>query len=71
MACGIACVEIEGIDPGELTNWLFNEYRIIVTPIVHDEFQGIRVSPSVYTTGEEIERFVEAMERAVREGLPA
>ena len=71
MACGIACVEIEGIDPGELTNWLFREHRIIVTPIVHDEFQGIRVSPSVYTTGEEIERFVDAMEYAVREGLPA
>lgn len=70
MACGIANVEIEDVDPGQLTNWLFAEYRIIVTPIVHDEFRGIRVSPSVYTTPEEIDRFVDAMEVVIREGLP-
>jgi len=71
LACGIANVEIEGVDPGQLTSWLFRAHRIIVTPIVHDEFQGIRVSPSVYTTPEEIDRFVEAMEYVIREGLPA
>ena len=71
LACGIACVEIEGVDPGELTNWLFREHRIIVTPIKHDEFQGIRVSPSVYTTLEELDRFAAAMEHVAREGLPA
>ena len=71
LACGIANVEIEGVDPGQLTSWLFREHRIIVTPIVHDEFKGIRVSPSVYTTPEEIDRFVEAMEYVIREGLPA
>ena len=71
LACGIACVEIEGVDPGELTSWLFRQHRIIVTPIKHDEFQGIRVSPSVYTTPEEINRFVDAMQHVVNEGLPA
>jgi len=71
MACGIANVEIEGVDPGELTSWLFRQHRIIVTPIKHDEFQGIRVSPSVYTTPEEIDRFVDAMQYVVDEGLPA
>jgi selenocysteine lyase/cysteine desulfurase len=71
LACGIACVEIEDVDPGELTTWLFQQHRIIVTPIKHDEFQGIRVSPSVYTTPEEIGRFVDAMQYVVDEGLPA
>jgi selenocysteine lyase/cysteine desulfurase len=70
MACGIACVEIEGVEPGDLTSWLFREHRIIVTPIVHDEFRGIRVSPSVYTTPDEIDRFVAAMENVVVNGLP-
>jgi len=70
LACGIATVDIEEVDPGELTSWLFREHRIIVTPIKHDEFQGIRVSPSVYTTREELDRFLAAMERVVREGLP-
>ncbi|MFO7586870.1 MAG: aminotransferase class V-fold PLP-dependent enzyme [Gemmatimonadota bacterium] len=70
-AAGIATVEIEGVEPGALTDWLWREHRIIVTPIVHPEFRGIRVSPSVYTMLEEIDRFAEAMERAAREGLPA
>jgi selenocysteine lyase/cysteine desulfurase len=58
------------VDPGVLTDWLFREHRIIVTPIGHEECRGIRVSPSVYTTPEEIDRFVDAMELVIREGLP-
>ncbi len=64
-------MEIEGIEPGALTSWLWREYRIIVTPIVHPEFRGIRVSSSVYTTPEEIGRFVDAMTRAARRGIEA
>jgi len=70
-SCGFANVEIEGIEPGALTSWLWREHRIIVTPIVHPEFKGIRVSSSVYTTQEELARFVDAMERAARQGIPA
>ncbi len=70
-ACGIATVEIEGIEPGALNSWLWEEHRIITTPITHAEFQGLRISPSVYTTLEELDRFAEAMEHAVDHGLPA
>ena len=71
MACGLANVEIVGVEPGELTNWLWQEHRIIVTPIGHAEFQGIRVTPSVYTTLEELDRFIDAMEHVATHGLPA
>lgn len=67
-ACGIATVEIEGVDPSDLTSWLWTRHKIIVTPIKHAEFQGIRVSPSVYTMLEELDRFVEAMEHVARHG---
>ncbi len=70
-ACGIANVEIEGVEPAELTNWLWREHHIIVTQIDHDEFRGLRISPSVYTTLEELDRFVDAMEHVVRHGLPS
>jgi isopenicillin-N epimerase len=68
-AAGIANVAVDGIEPGDLANWLFREHRIIVTPIGHPDCRGLRVSPSVYTTMEELERFVEAMRRAVSEGI--
>ncbi|MDT8436919.1 MAG: aminotransferase class V-fold PLP-dependent enzyme [Gemmatimonadota bacterium] len=71
LAGGFATVEIEGVEPGALASWLWARHRIIVTPIVHRDFRGIRVSPSVYTMHEEIDRFADAMERVAREGLPA
>lgn len=68
-SCGLANVQIEGIDSGKLSNHLWKKYKIIVTSIKHPEFQGIRVTPNVYTTLEEIDRFSEAMEDVIRNGL--
>jgi selenocysteine lyase/cysteine desulfurase len=70
-ACGIANVEVRGVDPGALATHLWRDHRMIVVPIKHEEFQGIRVSPSVYTTPQELDRFAEAVERVVARGLPA
>jgi selenocysteine lyase/cysteine desulfurase len=70
-ACGIATVEIEGIDPNALATWLFNKHHIIATPIVHPQFKGLRVTPSVYTTIEELDRFVDAMNTVATKGLTA
>ena len=70
-ACGIANVQIEGVDPGALNGWLWDEHRIIAVAIKHAEFQGSRISPSVYTRPEELDRFVDAMAHIARNGLPA
>ena len=69
-SCGIATVQIDGIDSSELNDWLWNEHRILTTAINHDEFQGVRISPSVYTMLPELDRFCDAMEHVVRHGLP-
>jgi selenocysteine lyase/cysteine desulfurase len=68
-SCGIATVQIEGIDSKELASWLWSTRRILVTAIDHEQFSGIRVSPSVYSTPEEVDRFCLAMEEAARGGL--
>jgi len=68
-SCGIATVQIKGVDSGELSEHLRKRHQIVVTPIVHPQFEGIRVSPSVYTTPDEIDRFSTAMEAVVRDGL--
>ncbi len=70
-ACGIANVHVEGLDTASLSNWLWDKHRIINVPIGHEECEGLRISPSVYTTLEELDRFSEAMERAIKYGLPA
>ena len=69
-ACGIGNVHVEGLDTAALSTWLWNEHRIINVSIGHEECTGLRISPSVYTTLEEIDRFSEAMEWAIKHGLP-
>jgi len=70
MSCGLANVGIEGVDPGELTSHLWQRHHIIVTPIGHPACTGIRVTPNVYTTLDEVDRFSVAMEDVIRNGLP-
>jgi selenocysteine lyase/cysteine desulfurase len=69
-SCCIANVQLEGVDSGALTQWLWQAHRIIVVPIKHADFEGLRVTPNVYTTLEELDRFVDAMEHVVQHGLP-
>ncbi|HEX5725406.1 MAG TPA: aminotransferase class V-fold PLP-dependent enzyme [Longimicrobiaceae bacterium] len=70
MACGLATVQIVGVDPGQLAAHLLARHRIITSPIKHAEFEGVRITPNVYTTLAELDVFVEAMLRVARDGLP-
>jgi selenocysteine lyase/cysteine desulfurase len=62
-AGAIGTVGVEGLAPAAIATTLWDTGRIIVTPIVHDEYQGIRVTPNLYTTLDEIDTFATAMER--------
>lgn len=70
LSCGLALVQLEGVDSGRLADHLWAKHRIIVAAIKHDEFEGIRVAPSVYTTPDEIDQFCEAIEAVLEKGLP-
>jgi len=65
----IGVVHIDGMDHAKLGGWLMAQHRIVTTPMVNAEFTGVRVSPSVYTTVDEIDRFAETMEQAIRSGI--
>jgi isopenicillin-N epimerase len=69
-SCGIANVEIVGVDPGALSGYLMDKHKIFTTAIVHEEFKGIRITPSVYTTLKELDRFCGVMEAVATKGLP-
>ncbi len=69
-SCGIANIEIVDIDPSAIGSYLFDKHRIFVTPILHDEFRGLRITPNVYSTLQELDRFCEVMEMIARKGLP-
>lgn len=68
-SCALATVEITGLNSTDLARWLWEKHRIWVSAIAHEDFQGIRITPNVYTTLKEIDRFVEAFRTAAREGI--
>jgi selenocysteine lyase/cysteine desulfurase len=69
-SCAIANVNVAGVEPTAIGSYLFAKHHIFTTPIVHDEFKGIRITPNVYTTLGELDRFCELMESIARKGLP-
>jgi selenocysteine lyase/cysteine desulfurase len=69
-SCGLGAVSIEGIDAGELTDFLEKKYRIHVRPrFVAGEFSCLRVTPNVFTTVEEVDLFASAIEHVARHGM--
>ena len=68
-AGGIALFNVDGLASDKLVDWLWEKQRIITTPIMFPEFNGIRVTPNVYTTLDEIDTFSDAVLHAVRRGL--
>jgi selenocysteine lyase/cysteine desulfurase len=52
----------------KLWAYLWDKQRIQLGAIVRDEFRGLRVSPNVYTTLEELDRFCTAVEQVIKRG---
>jgi selenocysteine lyase/cysteine desulfurase len=68
-SCAIGFISVDGFDAPKLSTYLWEKHRIwtvaIVTP---GEYQGLRITPNVYTTLEEIDTFAEVMEKVIRRG---
>ena len=61
-ACGIANVGIKGMPPGEMAKRLLDEYQIFTVAINNATVQGCRITPNVFTTIDELDKFVMALE---------
>jgi isopenicillin-N epimerase len=70
-SCAICLVNIEGVDTPKLQQWLWGKHKVMTVAIVHPEFHGLRVTPSVYTTLDEVDRFAELMIKASKQGIAA
>lgn len=60
-ACAIANVGIAGMDPGELAKVLLDAYKIWTVAINRPGVQGVRITPNVFTTPEELDALVGAL----------
>ena len=70
-SCGLVNVALDNFDLRKVVAHLWNRHRIVVTTAgVEGQYRGLRITPNIYTTLEEIDTFAEAIESLVRNGLP-
>jgi len=67
-SCGLANVGLDAVDCQKLGEHLWTRFRTIVVPIKREDYQGIRVTPNVYTTLDEIDTFAEVVEGVAKKG---
>jgi len=70
MSCAIANVELVGTEPTAMANYFWDKHKIIVVAINHAEFRGLRITPNVYTTLDELDFFCDVFEHIAKTGLP-
>jgi len=63
MSCGLGTFAVEGMSPWVLADALWDRSRIFVVAFGHEEFAGVRVTPSFYTRVEDVDAFAEEVER--------
>ncbi len=61
-SCALGFLSPVGIDPGKLAGLLWDKHRIITHPQVRRDYGGVRITPNLYTTLEEIDTFCSAVE---------
>jgi selenocysteine lyase/cysteine desulfurase len=66
MSCGIGFVAFKNFDPGRVHDALFSKYNIVTARVAHEEYDGLRITPHIYTTLKEIDSFAEAVEKELR-----
>ena len=69
-SCGMALVHVDGVDTAKLQSYLWTKHRIVTTPIIHAEFDGLRITPNIYTTLDEVDFFCDTVLGVIKRGLP-
>lgn len=68
-AGAIGLISVAGLDTNRLQGWLLEKHRIVTTPINHPQFSGLRITPNIYTTPDEVDLFVDRVRLAMKSGL--
>jgi selenocysteine lyase/cysteine desulfurase len=65
-SCGLGNIGVEGKTPAQIADYLYDKHRIFTVAIDLDAVKGIRVTPHLYTTLEDLDAFVSAMQELAK-----
>jgi selenocysteine lyase/cysteine desulfurase len=62
-ACALGTFSIDGLDVGDISSKLFSDYQIHTVSIKWENVTAVRVTPHVYTTTRDLDRFIDAVRK--------
>jgi selenocysteine lyase/cysteine desulfurase len=60
-SCGLGNFGIEGKEPADIQKELLSKYKIYTVAMVWENINGVRVTPNVYITTRDLDKFIEAV----------
>lgn len=60
-ACGLGNFAIDGVEPADIQKKLLDKYRIYTISVNWENINGVRVTPNVYITTRDLDKFIEAV----------
>jgi isopenicillin-N epimerase len=64
-SCGIGFLAFNGVDASKMREALLSKHSIYTAYVPHEEYTGLRITPHIYTTLQEIDTFSAAVEKEV------
>jgi isopenicillin-N epimerase len=65
-SCGIGFLSFKGVDAQKMSETLWNKYNIITAHSRHEEYDGLRITPHIYSTVGDIDFFAESVEKELK-----
>ena len=62
-SCALGTFSVEGMDVGDVASKLFSDYQIHTVSIKWENVAAVRVTPHVYTTTRDLDRFIDAVQK--------
>ena len=65
-SCGIGFLAFNGVDAEKMSETLWSKYNIITVRVGHEEYDGLRITPHIYSTVADIDYFAESVEKELK-----
>lgn len=60
-SCGLFNFGIEGVEASEISSFLFDKYKLYTVAIKWEKINGVRVTPNVYTSLQELDKLIDGI----------
>ena len=65
-SCGIGFLSFNGVNAQKISEALLSKYSIITARSPHEEYDGLRITPHIYSTIGDIDYFAESVEKELK-----